>query len=61
MSATTNHFKGGITTSPIVDAAAAVALYTEWASGAYDPAAFGGGQVGGSNAWAAATLALKRA
>lgn len=61
MSTTTNYFKAGLETGSLVNATAAVALNTGWARGAYDPATFGGGQVGRSNTWAAVTLALRPA
>lgn len=33
--------------------------YTGWTSGAYDPAAFGGGNANAANSWGATTLALR--
>jgi len=35
--------------------------YTGWTSGAYDPAAFGGGSTNAANSWGATTIALKPA
>lgn len=63
MSATTNHFKQGRTGSggSAGRIGAGTALYTTWASGSYDPAAFGltGTNRTDTDSWSAATLALR--
>jgi hypothetical protein len=58
LSSTTDHFQtfNGADTN---DATIGVGLKTNWVSGAFDPAAFGGGT--GSGSWAAVTMALRPA
>jgi hypothetical protein len=58
MSATTNHFRT-VNGADAVDAAVAVALKTDWASGAFDPGQFGGGTSDVSFSRCMATLALR--
>lgn len=62
MSTTTNHFRsqGGAqgTTNKV---AVGVALKTDWVSGAFDPAAFGGGSTNARSGMAAATLVMQPA
>lgn len=41
------------------DGAVGSGYYTAWASGAYDPAAFGGGSANAANSWGATTIALR--
>ena len=62
LSATTNHFavaqRAGDSTATAATAGAG--LKTDWASGAFDPAAFGGGMGASAYAkWAAVSLALR--
>jgi hypothetical protein len=59
LSATTNHFRTG--TSPdTTDISVGVGLKTDWASGAFDPAAWsGGGTRAAGDSWAAITFSIK--
>jgi hypothetical protein len=59
LSATTNHFRTG--TSPdTTDISVGVGLKTDWASGAFDPAAWsGGGARAAGDSWAAITFSIK--
>lgn len=58
MSSTTNHFRSaGSSTS--FNGVIGAALYTAWTSGAYNPAAFGGGSGSSQNSWSAVTIALR--
>jgi len=57
MSTTTNHFCAGTNTRAEV----ALALKTDWASGAFNPNAFGGGGTASGNGLSAATFVLKPA
>lgn len=43
------------------DATVGVGYYDAWTSGAYDPAAFGGGSTSAANSWGATTIALRPA
>jgi hypothetical protein len=43
------------------DGTAGAGYYSGWSSGAYDPAAFGGGNVNAANSWGCTTLALRPA
>lgn len=58
LSATTNHWRTG-TRADTHDATCGTGLKTDWASGAFDPAAWTGGTTGAGDSWAAATLALR--
>jgi hypothetical protein len=57
--ATANHFQQAVATSQTQDAMAAFALKEDWAGGAYDPAAFGGGSAVAGDSWAGVTIAFK--
>lgn len=59
MSTTTNHFRTATITTTTNDANIGTALYTAWASGVYDPAAFGGSTSTNTGSWSAVTIALK--
>jgi hypothetical protein len=59
MSATTNHFRSATITTTTVDANIGVALKTDWSSGSFDPAVFGGSTSTNTGSWAAVTLALR--
>lgn len=59
MSATTNHFRSATITTTTNDANIGVALKTDWASGSFDPAAFGGSTSTNTGSWAAVTIALR--
>ena len=43
------------------DGTVGAGYYTGWTSGAYDPAAFGGGSTNAANSWGATTIALRPA
>jgi hypothetical protein len=58
LSATTNHFRSS-NHAETVDIAIGLGIKTDWVSGAFDPAAFGGGVSNASNSWIAVTLALR--
>jgi hypothetical protein len=60
LSATTNHFRSATITSTTNDATVGVGLKTDWSSGAFDPAAFGGSTSTNTGSWGAATLALRQ-
>jgi hypothetical protein len=59
MSTTTNHFRSATITSTTNDANIAVAVKTDWVSGAFDPAAFGGSTSTNTGSWSAVTVALR--
>lgn len=59
MSATTNHFRSATITSTTTDANSGTALKTDWASGAFDPAVFGGSTSTNTGSWCATTIALR--
>ena len=59
MSTTTNHFRSATITSTTNQAVVGTALKTDWASGSFDPAAFGGSSSATTGSWAAATVVLK--
>jgi hypothetical protein len=58
LSATANHFRSG-NHAETNDIAIGFGWKEDWASGAFDPAAWGGGNVNASNSWVAITLAIK--
>jgi hypothetical protein len=60
MSATTNHFRTYNISATTQDSTIGGALYTSWASGAFDPDSFGG-STATANSWSAATIALRPA
>jgi hypothetical protein len=60
LSATTNHFRSG-NHAETNDCAIGVGLKTNWASGAFDPAAWTGGATAAGSTWAAIVIALKAA
>lgn len=59
MSGTTNHFRSATITSTTNDANIGVALKTDWAAGAFDPAVFGGSTSTNTGSWAAVTIVLR--
>lgn len=59
LSSTTNHFKGALATSTV--GAIGAGLKEDWASGAFDAAAFAGGAPNSTGSWAAASVALRPA
>jgi hypothetical protein len=59
MSTTTNHFRSATITTTTNDANIGGALKTDWVSGAFDPAAFGGSTSTNTGSWSAVTLALR--
>ena len=59
MSATTNHFRSATITSTTNDANIGGALKTDWSSGSFDPAAFGGSTSTNTGSWSAVTIALR--
>jgi hypothetical protein len=59
LSTTTNHFRSATITTTTNDANVGVGLKTDWASGAFDPAVFGGSTSTNTGSWAAATIALR--
>ena len=61
MSGTTNHFRAVTGQVGVFGGGAAMALYTAWAAGAYDPAVFGGGSAAVNGEWTAASLVLRAA
>ena len=60
MDATTNHFLS-TTRATTVDAAAGAGIKSDWVSGAFTPATWGGGVASATASWAAATIAWKPA
>lgn len=60
LSSTTNHFRSAWRAGSN-DATAATGIKTDWASGAFDPDAFGPGATNANQSWAAVTLALRPA
>lgn len=54
----TNHFRSG-NHAETNDIAIGMGFKENWTSGAFDPAAWGGGNVNASNSWAAITLAIR--
>ena len=58
LSTTTNHFRSG-TVAEALDCCLAMGIKTNWTSGAFDPAMFGGGTNGAGDSWCAITIALK--
>ncbi len=58
LSSTTNHFRTG-NHAETNDIAIGIGIKTDWASGAFDPAVWTGGNANASNSWAAFSLALK--
>jgi hypothetical protein len=58
LSATTNHFRSS-NHAEAIDIAVGVGLKTDWASGAFDPAAWTGGAANAGDSWAAIVIALK--
>jgi hypothetical protein len=59
MSSTTNHFRTALAASGTSDAGLAVGIKTDWAAGAYDPAAFGGFNTTNTGSWTAGSIALR--
>lgn len=60
LSSTANHFPSAIHTGAAGNkAASAIGVKTDWASGAFDPAAFGGSSASATASWSAVTLAIK--
>jgi hypothetical protein len=57
LSSTTNHFAGQQGTSS--NSYVAAGLKEDWSSGAFDAAAFGGGQSGASSAWGSASIVFQ--
>jgi hypothetical protein len=60
LSATTNHFRS-VWVPETIDIMLGMGIKTDWASGAFDPAAWTSGASNIANSWAAATLALRPA
>ena len=60
LSSTTNHFRSA-NHAETNDVAIGLGFKTNWASGAFDCAAFGGGNVNASNSWGAISLVLEPA
>jgi hypothetical protein len=58
LSTTTNHFRSA-NHPETNDVAIGIGIKTDWASGAFDPGAWGGGNVNASNSWAAISFAIK--
>jgi hypothetical protein len=58
LSATTNHFRT-LNHAEAIDIAIGVGIKTDWVSGAFNPAAWTGGNVNANNGWCAITIALK--
>lgn len=58
LASTTNHFRTG-NHAETNDIAIGFGWKEDWASGAFDPAVWTGGNVNASNTWAALTLAIK--
>jgi hypothetical protein len=61
LSATTNHFRSATITTTTNDANVGVGLKTDWSSGAFDPAVFGGSTSTNTGSWGAASLVLRGA
>jgi hypothetical protein len=61
MSGTTNHYRTALLTTTSNDPVIATGLKTDWSSGAYDPAAFGGFNTTNTGSWAAMSIALRPA
>jgi hypothetical protein len=59
ISNTTNHFRTALSASTTTDAGIATGIKTDWASGAFDAAAFGGFNTTNTGAWAAGAIALR--
>lgn len=59
LSATTNHFRSATITTTTNDANSGAGIKTDWVSGAFDPAAFGGSTSTNTGSWGAATVALR--
>ncbi len=59
LSATTNHFRSATITTTTTDANVGVGMKTDWASGAFDPAVFGGSTSTNTGSWAAVTIAWR--
>lgn len=59
MSTTTNHFRTAVLTTTTNDPGIATGIKTDWTSGTYDPAAFGGFTTTNTGSWAAASIALR--
>lgn len=59
MSTTTNHFRSATITSTTTDANVGTCLKTDWSSGAYDIAAFGGSTTTNTGSWCATTIVLR--
>ncbi len=60
LSATTNHFRS-FSHAETIDGMLGMGIKTDWASGAFDPAAWTSGPNNAGDSWAAMTLALKPA
>lgn len=58
LSTTVNHFRSA-NHAETNDIAIGIGFKTDWTSGAFDPAAWGGGNSNAANSWAAITFALK--
>jgi hypothetical protein len=59
MSAGTNHFRSAVDSARTNDPVIGAALKTDWASGAFDPNAFGGSTSTNTGSWSAITIALR--
>lgn len=59
VSTTTNHSRNAVITSTTVDAAVSCCIKTDWSSGSFDPATFGGGTSTNTGSNAAVTIALR--
>jgi len=59
MSSTTNHFRSATITTTTNDANIGAALKTDWTSGSFDPAVFGGSTSTNTGSWSAVTVALR--
>jgi hypothetical protein len=59
LSTTANHFRSATITTTTNDANSGAGLKTDWTSGAFDPAAFGGSTTTNTGSWGAATVALR--
>lgn len=60
LSTSTNHWRTG-NGDDTQDSMIGLGVKTNWASGAFDPAQWGGGTTGGTDAWIACTMALRPA
>jgi hypothetical protein len=58
ISTTTNHFRSA-NHPETNDVAIGIGIKTNWASGGFDPGAWGGGNVNAANSWAAISFALE--